>query len=67
MALTQFLIRAFVYLICFVLAWHAMSAVQFERILKKNHVWQAQVLYVLIVMALGYLSGSFILAIAYFR
>ena len=67
MSIASFLIRAFVYIICFILAWHGMSAVHYERFLKKNHVWQAQLLYVMIVMSLGYLSGSFVLAIAYYR
>ena len=60
-----FLIRAGVYLICLVVAWYAMSAVNYEQILKKNHVVQAQILYFMIVMSLAYLCGSFILALVY--
>lgn len=60
-----FLIRAGIYLICLVLAWHAMSAVSFEKMLKKNHVVQAQVLYFMLVISLAYLCGSFILAVVY--
>ena len=42
-----------------------MSAVDYEKMLRKNHVVQAQILYVLIIFSLAYLSGSFILAFIY--
>ncbi len=60
-----FLIRAGVYLTCLVVAWYAMSAVNYEKILKKDHVVQAQVLYFMLVVSLAYLCGSFILEIVY--
>ncbi len=65
MDLFRFLIRAFVYLLCFVLSWYAMSAVNYEKLLKKDHVVQAQILYYLLIAALAYLSGSFIIAFIY--
>ena len=39
----------------------AMQALNYEKLLKKGHVRQAQVLYFLLVMALAWLSGSFVL------
>lgn len=51
-----------VYLICFVVSWYALSSINYEKALKKNHVLQAQVLYILVCVALAYLSGSFLLA-----
>lgn len=65
MNIVSFLIRAGIYLLAFVVTWYAMDAVDYEKILKKGHVAQAQVLYFLIVMALSYLAGSFILAFLY--
>ena len=62
MELYQFLIRAGVYLLSLMAAWYGMSAVNYEAILRKGHVRQAQVLYFIIVMGLAYLAGSFLLA-----
>ena len=56
----HYLLKCAVYLLSFAVTWNAMSAVNYEKILKKGHVKQAQVLYVLIVLALSYLAGSFI-------
>lgn len=63
MSFFQFYLRAAVYLICFVAAWYGMSAVDYEKILRKNHVRQAQLLYFMIIIGLAYLAGSFLLAI----
>ena len=53
------------YIMCLVLSFYGMSAVNFEKMIKANHVWQAQLLYALLVMALAYLTGSFILSFIY--
>ncbi|MBR4163975.1 MAG: DUF1146 domain-containing protein [Solobacterium sp.] len=63
--MAQFLVKAIVYLVMLCLSWYGMSAVNYESILKKNHVGQAQLLYFLLVMSLAYLSGSFLLALIY--
>ena len=65
MLLFRFFVRVIVYILTFIVSWFAMTAFDFQRILKKNHVRQAQVLYFLFVMALAYLAGSFILAFMY--
>ena len=65
MSFFQFYLRAAVYLFCFLAAWYGMSAVDYERILKKNHVRQAQLLYFMLIIGLAYLAGSFLLAIIY--
>lgn len=65
MELSAFLARSAVYLICLAASWYGMSAVDYEKILRKGHVPQAQILYFLIVIGLAYLSGSFILAFLY--
>lgn len=59
MSLVQFLIRTCIYILALVVSWFAMDAVNYEKILKKGHVKQAQVLYFLLVIALAYLVGSF--------
>lgn len=56
----RILLKGTVYILCFILSMQAMQAVNYEKMLKPNHVRQAQVLYFLLVMALAYLSGSFV-------
>ena len=63
--MVSFLIRAFVYIACFAASWFGMSAVNYEKFLKKGHVKEAQVLYFMIVAAMAYLAGSFILVFVY--
>ena len=57
----QVIIRDVIYILCFILSMQAMQALNYEKLLKKGHVRQAQVLYFLLVMALAWLSGSFVL------
>ena len=57
----QIIIRDIVYILCFILSMQAMQALNYEKLLKKGHVRQAQVLYFLLVMSLAWLSGSFVL------
>ena len=62
MTAVQVIIRDVVYILCFILSMQAMQALNFEKLLKQGHVRQAQVLYFLLVMALAWLSGSFVLS-----
>jgi uncharacterized integral membrane protein (TIGR02327 family) len=65
MALAVFIEKCAVYILSFAVTWYAMTAVNYERFLKKGHVRQAQILYFLIVLAVAYLVGSFALAFIY--
>lgn len=65
MGLFPFFIKAGIYILSFIVTWYAMRCVNYEKILKKGHVAEAQVLYVLIVMGIAWLAGSFILAFFY--
>lgn len=58
----QVIIHDVIYILCFILSMQAMQALNFEKLLKQGHVRQAQVLYFLLVMALAWLSGSFVLS-----
>ncbi|MBF1091937.1 MAG: DUF1146 domain-containing protein [Solobacterium sp.] len=55
-----------VYLLMFLVTWFAMDAINYEKLLRKNKVNQAQVLYFILVMAIAYLAGSFILSFFHF-
>ena len=61
MDLLAFYIRAAVYIICLLLSFYGLSALDFKKFLKQGYVRQAQILYVLLVLALAYLSAGFIL------
>ncbi|MBR3363289.1 MAG: DUF1146 domain-containing protein [Solobacterium sp.] len=63
--MAAFFVRCIVYIGCFLLSWYSLRALNYEQFLRKDHVSQAQVLYFLLVMALAYLSGSFLLAFMY--
>ncbi len=65
MGLTTFYLRALVYALCFGASFYAMGALDFEKCLRQNHVYQARLLYMLCAMALGYLTGSFVLSFIY--
>ena len=62
----HFILRSIVYLLMFIVTWFAMDAINYEKLLRKNKVNQAQVLYFIIVMAVAYLAGSFILSFFHF-
>jgi uncharacterized integral membrane protein (TIGR02327 family) len=65
MDLVRFIVKSAVYLVFFLVSWYALGAVDYEKSLKKGHVRQAQILYVLLVCALAYLAGSFFLSFLY--
>lgn len=60
-----FFVKSGIYLIAFALSWYSLGALDFSRFLRQGHTRQAQILYGLLVLALAYLAGSFILAIMY--
>ena len=61
----EFIVRVVVHLVCFVLAMIALQALNYEKLLRRGKVVQAQVLYVLCAMALGLLAAQFLLNLAY--
>ena len=62
----HFILRSIVYLLMLIVTWFAMDAINYEKLLRKNKVNQAQVLYFILVMAIAYLAGSFILSFFHF-
>ena len=62
----HFILRSIVYLLMFIVTWFAMDAINYEKLLRKNKVNQAQVLDFILVMAVAYLAGSFILSFFHF-
>lgn len=57
----QAVISIISHLVFIAIAWWALQAIQLERLLKKNHVFQARVLFVLLSIALGSIVSNFFL------
>lgn len=55
------MLNNFIYIISVLLSFFALSGVNFDSFIKKNHVSEARVLLFLLSIGLGYLVGSFIL------
>lgn len=61
----KFYMRVLVYFICFIFSLFGLSALDFNRYVKKGKIASAWILYFIIAFSLAYLSGSFIMAIIY--
>lgn len=61
----NFIGQLITYFICFAISLYGLSAVDYSKFIKKNKVYQAQVLYIIISMIIAYLLGKFILAITF--
>ena len=61
----EFIYRIVIYLLSFVLSLYGLSALDFNKLLKKGQVSQAWVLYFVLACSLAYLLGSFIIQIMY--
>ena len=51
-----------IYLIVLALTIWAMDGVNINNIFKKNHIYQARVFYIIVVLSLAYLASSFIIS-----
>jgi len=51
-----------IYLIVLAITMWAIDGVNFNNIFKKNHIYQARIFYILIVLSIAYLASSFIIS-----
>ncbi|SFB04050.1 MULTISPECIES: DUF1146 family protein [unclassified Bacillus (in: firmicutes)] len=58
---TQALVSIVVHIAFIALSWWAIQAFNFEKLLRKNHVVQARVLYILLAIVLGSTVSNFFL------
>lgn len=63
--MSDFITKIIIYLICFIFSLYGLRALDFNRIIKKNSVVEARVLYFLISIALTYIIGQFVMSIMY--
>ncbi len=57
------IVRISLYFVSFAIAMIGLSSIDFNRLLKKNRVWQAQVLYIALAMVIGYGLAQFLISI----
>ena len=53
--------RTYIYIISVLLSTFAVSGININNIFKKNKVYEARLLVILLVLALGYLVGTFVI------
>lgn len=61
------IVKLAIYLICFLAALFALSGVQFDRFVNVRQPMKAQLLFLILAMALAYLCGSFLLELTIFN
>lgn len=64
--MAKFYSKVAIYLCSFALSLFGLNAIDYNRLLKKNKVVAAQVLYYLLALALAYLVGTLIINITYY-
>ncbi|MEG0165603.1 DUF1146 domain-containing protein [Anaerorhabdus sp.] len=64
-SLVPFIVRTTIYLVCFAATMYGLSSVNYEKFLKKGRVIPAQVLYLLVALAIAKLAGDFLLSLAF--
>lgn len=53
--------RTYIYIVSVLLSTFAISGINFNNVFRKNKVVEARIFVVLLVLALGYLVGSFVI------
>lgn len=53
--------KTYIYIVSVLLSTFAVSGINFNNLFRKNKVVEARVLIVILVLALGYLVGSFVI------
>lgn len=56
-------ISIIIYLICIGLAFQAIKVLQIGKILRRGRIFEKQILYLFLAIALGYLVASFFIAL----
>lgn len=53
--------KTYIYIVSVLLSTFAISGINFNNLFRKNKVFEARTLVVLLVLALGYLVGTFVI------
>lgn len=61
----EFIYRTVLYLACFCVSFWALMGLDFERFIRKGRTKQAQMILLLVSMALAYLVAQFLMGLLY--
>ncbi len=61
------IVKLIIYFICFLAALYALSGVQFDRFVNVRQPMKAQVLFLILAMAIAYLCANFLLELTIFN
>lgn len=64
--MTKFILKIVIYLVSFALSMYGLSALDFNRLLKKGRIASGQTLYFLIALIMAYLLGQFFMSCIYY-
>ncbi len=54
------MVKFFVYALSLIISTFAVSGINFNNIIKRNHIWEARILSMVIILALTYLVANLI-------
>ncbi|NLA32905.1 MAG: DUF1146 domain-containing protein [Mollicutes bacterium] len=55
------MINVIIYTISILVSTFALTGINFDPIIKKNHIWEARILAIILAISFGYLVGTFII------
>lgn len=61
----EFITRITIYLASFAIAFYALGSVNTDKFIRSGRIKQAQILFLLVAMALGKLVAEFLMSLAY--
>lgn len=61
----EYILRTILYLSCFCVSFWAFMGLDFEKFIRKGRTRQAQMILLLISMAVGYLVAQFLMGLLY--
>ncbi len=62
----RFYLKIVIYLFCFALSLFGLSALDFNRFLKKGKVAAGQFLFILLALMMAYVLGEFLMSVIYY-
>lgn len=63
--MTYFILKITIHILSFIISFYALSGVQFEKVVRVETPFKAQLLLLLSSMGLGFLVAQFLMALAF--
>ncbi len=55
------MIKTFLYVLTILLSLFALNGINFDKFIKKNHIWEARILIIILSIIFGYIITNFII------